>query len=843
MVNESTVNLGKITQEADGALEAPERIIQTVAMARAIVDTLRSNHIKRTFLYEAIEGLFQGNPPYSKTDLAAAGLESIANFNDMSARAVFERYALAYFNLLYNAQYVINFTIRGKNVEFSTMAKIMSQHWDETIREMWPSFAINCSTLTAQLVKFGISPALFPDEDDFRWRVIEASKFYIPDQSQADLDMLTTIAVESKFTLQYLWGVYKEFHDKDADTHPWNIPALGRLLVMKSGCVDPDQGDNFSYFDVAKALNNGDLSANKLYNESITIVSLLQKEYNEKITHYMFSRDTSIGRLADSTTPGIDCDKSGFLFVEDGQYDTMYEALILFTMNPGEYTIHGNKGLGQKIFSLAQAKIQMDCSVVDMAKWASTPIIKSSSMNAKDVEQIRFYPGVPTNIGSADFVQNNLGANVQNVIGAAQYLSSAIQFNLTYSGSDPGSPDPDTGSMSPTETKLRAFKEFSVMKNGIMHFYASFDKILQNMVLKMLKCKEGDPSYDVAQEWKERCIEDNEAFAAMFEEWKIGDKKKLPRGLKVRATRAAGAGSQVAHLMSLEAMQPITGSFTVEEAREYKKQYIMAAGGPEMVDTFLTQPTDDETTGGASLAGTENAIMQLNQPAIFSPDNAHRAHTATHLALLMYLAQGIQSGEINPIEADKIFALAIPHTEQHLSYLEGDPFAKEFYAKAINGFNQIKQLAILNRKNAVAMQEKQAKEQQQAQEQQQQVMSKEQLLQMQAEADIQRKNRDSDEKIARQNDAHLAKKNVMFDKAITEKQIKTFRAESDVEVKKTLADADVSVKAGTAQANVNIQAAKTAADVETDRLSVENDRQIGVIEQLNKQTLSEYDFE
>lgn len=773
---------GRVQQVSADRFEAPKTIIKSVAAARGVYATLRANHLKRIGLYTEIESLIAGNPPYDPGELASAGLQHIANFNDMSACGVIERACLAYWNLLHNTETLVTFTLRIPGAKESTKdwAAVMSRNWDEVIRTKWRSFMINVASLSTQLIKFGISPILFPDERDPRFRVIELSKFYIPDQAQSDLDLLTNLCVESEFTVQYLWDVYQEHKDKDAgyqsyiaghnaksgvrdatDSTPWNIIEIGKLLVFMSGAMK-DANSPTDTLELERKLFSGDITFDNLYSDSVKVVSLFQKEYSGKISHYMFHRFY---------------DGGNFLFFQWEQYKCMDEALVIFTMNPGHYTIHSNRGVGHKIYSLASAKTQLDCSVVDMAKYASTPIIKSSSLSTKDSDQIRFYPGVMTNIGSAEFVENNLGGNVQGVVTAAEYLNSLIQFNITYSGSDSAQPDPDVGSLSPSQTRISAFREFSVLKNNIMHFYATFDCVLQNMVAKMLRSKEGYPGYDIAEEWINRCIEDG-VPEIVFSMVKDDDGKwGLPKHIGVKATRAAGAGSQIAHLIGLQELQPIIGSFGQKAQESYTKDMISATIGPEYVEAYTQDMDDmDEQAGGASLAGTENAIMQMGKMPVFSRDNEHRAHFSTHMALNSQIMQQVQQGQMDVIQADSVMNLSVPHTGQHFEVIAQNPFTQDFFQKAKPSFEQVIKWTALNRKNAEkSMKAKQEQQQQDAQSQQQ-VMNEDERKNFQLQQDNKRADFKVKTQAQRQLEAAAVKQDVLEKKTAGELEIKKMEA-------------------------------------------------------------------
>lgn len=754
--------LGQITQTSEGVFKADKTIIKSVAGARSIYERLREAHLKRIMLYAEIDGLIQGNPPYNVKELHRAGLHHIANFNDMSARGSIKRACLAYWNLLHNSQNLVKFVLRVKDPHAGEWAQVMARHWDAVVRAKWPSFLINIASLSTQLVKFGIAPILFPDERDPRWRVVELNKFLIPDQTQSDVDMITTVMLETDFTIQYLWSVYEEYKDKPKSEVPWNVDELGKLLVQAVNTVSRDNQQPMDYMEMQRKLYSGDISFDRLYNDTIRLVSLFQKEYNGKVSHYMFHRYYGLpAHMVDNT--------EDFVFFQQDQYDSISDAFVIFTKDPGEFTIHANRGLGHEIYSLAQAKIQLDCSVVDMAKWASTPILKGASTNSKDVDQIRFYPGVPTNIGTAEFVQNNMGANVNNVIGAAQYLSNLIQFNTTYSGTDPANPDPDKGSLSPAQVKLLAYKEFNVLKNNIMHFYASFDRVVQNMTAKMLKTKESYPGSELGILWKERCLEDGVP------------EEVFKRDIEAYATRVAGAGSQVAQLIGLQEMQQLAGSFGPREEKAYKRQFIIAALGPEALDEFdQDSDTVDEQAGGASLAGVENAVMQAGKSPIFSMDNDHRSHAAVHMSLGVETIKMIQAQQLDAIGADKVFSILVPHLSEHLAALERSPFTQAEFAKMKKPFDQIAQYATLNRQNAAKMLQAQAK----AQAEQQQVMSEEQLKNYTTMEEEKRKNVKLSEQLKRQEEQQGAKQKMLEEKTRGELSIQREKAKGEVEVAK-----------------------------------------------------------
>lgn len=740
---------GQLTESDKGKLEAPDNIVSTPTAARAIYFHYRTQHLKRIDLYAKIEGLIAGNPPYNPLDLEKHKLSHIANFNNLDGRSLYERGALAYWNLLNQAQFIARFEIKGLEIEGPQKLEweqVMARHFDKVVRE-WQSFYTQVNTLSGQLIKFGVSPCIWPDERDWRWRTVELQRFFVTDQAQSDVDLLTAVCVETPFTVQSLYEIYKHFSKKgNKSDSPWNLDELAALLLYRANTFVKTDNVVLDMMDLQRRLQNGDLSYDALFSDTIRLVSLLYKEYSGKISHYMFDRYF---------------DKGKFLFESKEQYHEMQEAMVIFTASPGEFTIHSNRGLGHKIFSGCQAMMQLDCSIIDAARWSSTPLLRSLSTGSKDFEAIRFYPGVPTNIGTAEFQQNNLGANISQLIGASQYILQKLQYNTANSGDDPGVPDRNLGSVSPSQARMESFKEFGVLKHNIAWFYSQFDVVIRNMAAKMVHSKKGYPGYDESYYWKKCCIDDG-VPERLFEGG--SESYRLPRHLQVYATRVAGDGSTLALIMGLQELSGTVASFSAKGVKEYQRQLVMATMGVDYVDAFLGDVEPDESTGGASLAGLENIAMRGGESPIFSPDNEQRSHLVTHFALSHDTITRLQQQEITAMDADKVFNVLLPHMSDHIGYIARSPYEAQFLNSIKKEWGQLQQYANLNRKNAASQMQAELRKRKEAEETQQQVLSEEEIKNLQAQGQERRANFKVESQVARADAANKTRADIMREK-------------------------------------------------------------------------------
>lgn len=754
---------GSLVFNKDGnKLIAPTNIVKTVRSARNIYMLSRQLHIKRIQLYSMIMGLIAGNPPYNQAELAKHGLNHIANFNNLDPRSYYERGALAYWNLFSSTEFLAKFTIASEDPEARKMEDTISEEWNTVVRH-WPSFRTQVNQLVGQLAMLGISPVFWPDERDWRWRTVELSKFFIEDQAESDIEKLTHVAIESAYTAQYLFEVYERYKDVPKDKSPWDCDELANLLLHLANTFVKTDYRIIDFLDMQKRLQNGDLGYGVLFSDAIRLVTLYYKEYEGQVSAYMFHRTF---------------DNGNFLYFADRIYNSMPEALVIFTASPGEMTIHSNRGLGHKIFSICQAMMQVDCSIVDAMRWAATPLIKGVATGSRDVEQIRFYPGVMTNIGTAEFVPNPIGENINQLVGGSQYFSQKLQFNTASSGDDPGMPDRNLGSVAPSQARAQSYKEFGMPKNNINHFYGEFDRVIQNMAIKMLKAQKNWPGYEYAKEWKDRCIEKG-VPPEIFEVNKLTP-WGMPRQLSVKASRVAGDGSTLARMMGLDELLPIAGDFGPKAAQEYKRQRIMVAMGTEYVDAFMENPQQaDAEAGGATVAGLENNCMQQGQSPVFSVDNEHRSHFATHMALATHTIQALQQQQTDPIAADKIFSVLVPHIQEHFQALAKSLFARTFVEQNKKNLGQVIQYATLNRKNAEAMLEAQVKQQQEQAQKQQQLMSDEQIKNAKAQGDEARATFKVQSQVQRAGEANQTRAEIMHEKIQKDSENKRYQIELD----------------------------------------------------------------
>jgi hypothetical protein len=735
----------------NGELNPPDNIIMTVEAARTYHRNFRQAHVKRIMLMAAIEGLIAGNPPYDPAVLKAAGLSHIANVNTLDAKAMYERVALTFWNLVNQTENYVVFEIHkmndlGMDHDYSGWAQVLAKNWTRAVKRKWKGFIKQMNIMTGQLVKFGVSPVVWSDERDCRWKSVNLNKFYTADRACVDSGEWDCMCFESVFTVQRLYAIYLE--TKNKQDSPWNREELENFLLKKANLSSKGRDNNTftDMLDLQKAIQNQSYNFAQTFSDSVSLVSLLYREFSGKISHFIFE---PFGDTRD------------FLCKIDEQYENFEEALVVFTYSPGEEEIHGNRGVGHKIYPICQGVMQLDCHMLDGAKMAATQIISTNATTGRNMDPIQVISGVITDIGQAELKPNTLGSNLPGLIEVAQYFESKVNRNSIIGGDDPGVPDGDRGSKSAPEIQMQSIKEFGVGKQSVAHFYETFDVVLEQMTIKMIHAKKGYPCYDIVKEWKRLCEKDG-VPTEVFDIPVDTANNELPDHLSVRAARVAGDGSNLGLIMGLNGVAGIAGGFRQKGQYNYRKDVITSRLGADYVDRYLSDSAEpDESGSGASVAHLENLVMRMGEMPQATQDNNHKVHIGSHMAFINQLIQQIQAQKIDPIEADKQLSVAMPHTGEHIDFLTKDILNKSFIEKITPAWRQITKFAQLNRVKAQKMMQAEVRRRADAQQQADAATIDQQRKDQVAQKEQQRKDFESQAKQDRAKEQSQTKADIM----------------------------------------------------------------------------------
>ena len=678
---------GKSTPVLEGdEVITPKNAVSSAAAGRTIYDRMRKSHGRRALTFARIQGMIDGNPPYSRKALKKHGMLAQSNVNWRDGEALFEGVALAYWSLFNDVQYIAQFvTDFGDPKQNPVIGEIVARNFDRVLRE-WDEFHDLMTDHQSDLIKFGFSAIVWPNPHDWQFQTVDVWRFLVPERTRNHVNYITMAAVERVMTVQELWDIAKDSKESD----PWNADEIANIISFTAHQKEKGQYSRQSFAMLQRRIRNQDLDIDTIANEDISLVSLYIEEYDGKISHGMihYTSEYSSGRE--------------WVYFDDRAYSKMSEALAIFSFTPGEKFVHGNKGLGHKIFNTVEGVTQLDNSLMDSARRSSTVLIRSRTGRNKNLKQIRFHHGGFVDIGEAEMVQNLMGANLASSVETARYYRSKLEANNNVSGTNMSTPDGKQRTFG--EAKIQVTKEARVQKNRIVHYYKQLDRLFREVYRKMVTAKPGTPGYEVAQLFKERCVKEGvpEDFFDINKS-NVGQ-NGLPEHLRIFATKASGSGSQLADQVETQTMMQILPTLGERGRQAVLRDFVAANRGYNYIDRYL--PEEDrqqQPVGDDTIASIENNQLEKGELVIVSPDNNHAVHAPRHLNRLKQIAEAfnqaedqargqgsetpsVDAGEFGSYsleEVDVAFQTLGPHFVRHLLALQQDP-TRQALANSMN---------------------------------------------------------------------------------------------------------------------------------------------------------------
>jgi len=709
--------------------ETPEEVFEKVSEARIVYEKTRNQHVRRSGIYAHIQGMFDGNPPYSKSKMYRAGKEDLSNLSMRDGEAILEANALIFWSLINEVEFLANIVTTigqlkpDKNLEMRPQtdyvasetqyssneapyySRVISEEFDKTVRA-WPEFENNMAQKQVDMLKFGNSWSFFPDEDDWRWQAVDVWKFLVPDRTRNNIGSVTMAFAETIMNPQELWEIC------ESGSKEWDCGLLKEFLWQKSSFYGDEGYSDMCAEEFQRQIRNGDIYCEDAYNEDIALIHALGQEYNGKVSHYIFDREGHNAYLHgdEDTSSEIDLTHDGFLFKVVGQYDQMSHAITMFNLTPGARYIHEVKGLGHKIFNIVETLTHIDNSLINAQKRSSTVLIRTKAGRNKEMKKVKFtYDGF-VDIGEAEFEQNLMGTNLNPSLEVSKYFRAKLFNNNNMTGFDTSPENQRTLG----EIRIQATKEARVQKNLIAIYYNHLDRLFEEMFRKMLNNQDDEAVADFIK----RCI-DRGVPEQVFEMKDAGlGTNGLPMHFEINASRASGSGSQMADQIEMEQMMKALPTLGERGRREVQKDWIASVRGYRYIPRYM--PDEDQNqqpTAEDIFANMENNQLEEGKMLDVSPDQSAAIHLPRHIKRAMDIMKLYKEKQYDLQDANTAMSALGPHITKHMQFLEMDPTRKEKYSQHRDEWNIIANFADEVKHNAMKQREAQMKEMQKQQEQ------------------------------------------------------------------------------------------------------------------------------
>jgi len=387
-------------------------------------------------------------------------------------------------------------------------------------------------------------------------------------------------------------------------------------------------------------------------NPTVSVLHFWVREMDGSISHYLCAENSP----------------KEFLYEKISRYEKPEQAYVMFTYGVGSNgTYHSIRGLGHRIFNHIQTSNRLRCQMIDGAMLGSAVMVQPESQRALDELGFTYYGAyavLSPNVNIIEKAVPNLSTAVQP---ALQDISQQLALNTdtvsTY-GAQQGSPYRN-------QMQVVADMDVSTRLSGasLNLFYASWNRLLREVVRRIVSNKKSDPSL---KEFYKRCEQ-------------RGIAKSFITSLDItrtRAVRSIGNGSYANRLVALRELQAISGSFDEVGRKNLTRDIVSTRVGHDLADRYTPQQEEARPTVDNKIAFFENQELTAGAPVPVVSNELHGAHLQLHVPAMMQIIEQLNAGAADPVQSLPALQAFYQHIGETVQALAADPSAEAMIGEA-----------------------------------------------------------------------------------------------------------------------------------------------------------------
>jgi len=609
---------------------------------------------------QKVNGNIDGNAPISPEKLKAAGREADSNYNWREGKGQLLNAWTPYYDLTCEVPVCIDGDLDFAGASDADLMRGFAERFHKLVFG-WRGFDKMVQLRDWSMLKDGAGTLYWKDKWDFRPQAILYGNFYVPDETESDLENLELAMVTSRVTVSYLWSVIRD--EKHAIAMGWNPEAVKEIIMMSAR--NDSYLLNYQWDKWEQALKNGDQYVSQKQTKQIDLGIMMVKELDgDKISVHIIPL-------------GNQMRENKFLFSSVGMHDSWDECLCVFPYDVGsDGTYHSIKALGTEVYAYCQLSNRIKNSLADLAITGIKPMFQpTSGSEAKDFQMIRMggFNILPPNI-------KEVPVNIQGSLSQALQVSTSFEQLLNRNtGTYHETPVSGSSRETAKAASQKAAERAKLTKGAHNRHYRCMDRMYAEMWRRATNpaIKEWHPGGKEALKFQAEC-------------YKLCDKYGVPHEAlqkveNVRATRSVGLGSAAMRMEIAEAIMEQWDKLSPVGQNNALRMYFATLTSFHSVDSLVPSISEGEiATQDDSIATLENDALNNGGEVKITPTQNHVIHLRVHVDSMEKDAQGLQEGADIKQIFQRLEAKGI-HSHEHLAQIKGNPVykkpAREYEAK------------------------------------------------------------------------------------------------------------------------------------------------------------------
>lgn len=654
--------------------KAPSRRMATPSAANGAYEDCRNADTTRQLRFGEMAGLFAGFPPTPRAVKTRNGQADMPNVNLKQFEAKVRQHAGNLTAITSKGQGWFDVEAEHDDpLEQQRRSKYLTEcfnwaikKWDNTGFANGNQYIFETATRNIQESLFGIGITFFPDDIDFRWKVIPTRRVLVPEGVRLILDNCPAIFIEDQMSVTQLYG--------RRDKKGWNKKAILRNLYDRVEVMGQTAQGQWTYAQFVENIRNNDTwLVSDL--QPVRFVHVFTMEFDGSISHSIFtdlygnpsnpmSKDS---RNADSQEYK---DADGFIYDREKVAERWQQVWIPVADNPGaEGDYHGVKGFGDMLFDSCHLANLMFNRAAQSAVILNTLMFSGGSENdIQKLDQVTItnngilYPGL-------SLEQVKFNADPGAATGIVGMVTNIMDSNARLFPQN----DKTQSGEQPTATQVSFDRADQAQFTGDQIDFnraVGIDIVGAEMYRRLAQpASKYPPSWgggEVAKEFREKC----KKFGIPEED--------LLKVKTVKANRNGGTGNMGIDVWKADQLMSV--ATPGEGQLNARREKAAALKGWENVEAYVQgepEPAPEDVQ-----IDNENLFIQSGKTPTAFPTQDHQRHLQSHMGLCAQLSEVVaQMDEAgvtpqNLQDALKLHAAldsGVAHTGQHVQFMAEIP--------------------------------------------------------------------------------------------------------------------------------------------------------------------------
>lgn len=651
--------------------KAPKHRALSAAVIRANYNKMIQDDEGSATMRVRVQGMKDGDPPYNPAARRAQKQSSLANANFLQGAKTIQKVANGYNDIIFSVKNLISVeTEFGEDSERFAYNRILAEELSRTIRK-WPSHAAHFQMLVDKFVTHGVGIGYFPDTEDWRYEVAGFGDFQIPRQTPATEEKIQIAVSKQDMPVTNLFDMIRD--EEKATELGWNVPAVKKAVSRATDRAST--GELGEYETLQMEIKNNDATFNRKY-QYVRLLRAFVREFDGTLSFYILERDGD-----------GEC-----LYYRPSHYKTVNEAFVFFCYGIGNGTFHGIRGLGHILYPLVQLDNRMMCNSADAAQLSGSVMVQPNSQKALDELSFQQYGPLTVLSPGVEVIEKAIPNLTQSSIPMMNEVKGRMADSGTQFAVSPGG-----------QTYRNRLDSEAIMDEAaggasanVDLFYASWDRLTREQVKRICNGSKDDP------------------LIAEFHR-RVAKRGVPPEAIKAidhdstYATRAIGAGNPAFRTVGLSRLIQLLPNLDEIGQKRLIHQIVADVVGYNNASFYAAEPEENRVNVEAKVAELENILLFQGNPVGVNPQELHATHAMIHVVPLQQMIEGIERGEIDPVQSLPGLRAMLDHLGMHAEPLARDPSQRNVFGIVKEGINNLTQI-VDNFERSIRSQEREAPE-------------------------------------------------------------------------------------------------------------------------------------